>query len=221
VAHEGRTVLFVSHNMIAVERLCGRAIVLAQGQLDYDGGSREAVQKYVESFQVKGRIRKTGVGEFDLNDAPRGGKFAQSTTHAFRSLSIRNSKGLATDAVTCGEDVTFVIRYEYAAPLMTPTVGIVFSIEPGGRLAFVQTRIQYGEIPVLPHQGELVCKIPRLPLAPGCYTLSFGLNAAGQQIDWIEDQIELHIEPADFFGTGQLPPSSHGPLLLAARWELP
>ena len=221
VAKEGRTVLFVSHNMLAVERLCTRGILLHTGGVNYEGSPGEAIEKYVVSFQVGGRIRKTGVGEFDLSDAPRGGKHTQSSGRAFRSLSIRDSKGVPRDAVACGEDVVFVIRYEIQDPIASPTVGIVFSSEPYGRLAFVQTRIQHGDITSLPRRGELVCTVPRLPFAPGRYTLSLGLSSAGQQMDWIEDQIDLHIEPADFFGTGQLPPSSHGPLLLCARWELP
>jgi len=43
---EGRTVLFVSHNMAAVQSLCGKGILISKGNLDYFGGSKDAVQKY-------------------------------------------------------------------------------------------------------------------------------------------------------------------------------
>jgi lipopolysaccharide transport system ATP-binding protein len=221
VAKDGRTVLFVSHNTAAIERLCGRTITLQNGQILFDGDSREAIAKYVDSIHVAGSARKIGVGEFDLREAPRGGKLANSSGRAFQSLSIRNGKGQPRDVVTCGEDVVFVLRYESECRLLTPTVGIVISCEPYGRLAFVQTRLQHGDVEQLPGKGELVCTIPRLPLAPGRYTLSLGLNSSGRQIDWIEDQVDVHVESADFFGTGHLPPPTHGPLLLNARWEFP
>ncbi len=50
VAHSGRTVLFVSHNMPAVERLCQRGVLLADGVVVADGPAREVVQKYLEQF---------------------------------------------------------------------------------------------------------------------------------------------------------------------------
>lgn len=45
--NQGRTVLFVSHNMAAVERLCTRAIVIKSGKLNFDGGIGEAMQSYL------------------------------------------------------------------------------------------------------------------------------------------------------------------------------
>ena len=49
VAREGRTVLFVSHNMQAIQNLCKRALTLEQGKLHYDGFSTDAVSEDVKS----------------------------------------------------------------------------------------------------------------------------------------------------------------------------
>ena len=46
----GRTVLFVSHNMAAVENLCSRGIWLAQGRVQLDGPVREVIEAYMGSF---------------------------------------------------------------------------------------------------------------------------------------------------------------------------
>ena len=56
VAKEGRTVLFVSHNMKAVKTLCTDAILLTSGELAYDGGVQEAVDRYVDKKQLSGMV---------------------------------------------------------------------------------------------------------------------------------------------------------------------
>lgn len=55
---EGRTVLFVSHNMAAVRSLCQRGIVLENGGMVFDGAAVEAVERYISGVKVKegGRI---------------------------------------------------------------------------------------------------------------------------------------------------------------------
>jgi len=219
-AKEGRTVLFVSHDMVAIERLCPRVITLSDGQVRYDGKSKEAIECYLGSFSVNGKVWKRGTGEFNLRDAPRGGKFAQASCRVFQTLWIRDFEGRPRDIITSGEDVVFVIQYETQEPIQNPAVGIIFSCEAHGRLAFLQRQIQHSNIRSLPKSGELVCTVPCLRLATGRYTLSLGFSSGGRQIDWIEDQIDFHVDPGDFFGTGQLPPPRHGPLLLKAGWTL-
>ncbi len=52
VSRSGRTVLFVSHNMAAIENLCSRGIVLHQGKLHYDGTPKDAIQYYLNSLST-------------------------------------------------------------------------------------------------------------------------------------------------------------------------
>src|SRR5205085_472902 len=54
VSRGGRTVLFVSHNMAAVQNLCQRGVVLSEGKLVYDGGAEEAIQRYLHSVSGSG-----------------------------------------------------------------------------------------------------------------------------------------------------------------------
>jgi lipopolysaccharide transport system ATP-binding protein len=59
VAKEGRTILFVSHNMGAVQALCSRAIMLQSGKLFYEGPTRDTIAKYSHmAFDVKKAIRR-------------------------------------------------------------------------------------------------------------------------------------------------------------------
>jgi lipopolysaccharide transport system ATP-binding protein len=67
VSRGGRTVLFVSHNMAAIENLCTRGVVLHQGDLLYDGSSKEAIQYYLNSLSTRSGtghvVELEGVGD--------------------------------------------------------------------------------------------------------------------------------------------------------------
>ena len=67
VSRGGRTVLFVSHNMAAIENLCTRAVVLHQGELQFDGSSKEAIQYYLNSVSTRSGtghvVELDGVGD--------------------------------------------------------------------------------------------------------------------------------------------------------------
>ena len=54
VARQGRTVVFVSHNLAAIRNLCSRALLFEHGQLVFDGGVSEGISKYERSFAVAG-----------------------------------------------------------------------------------------------------------------------------------------------------------------------
>lgn len=64
--YEGRTVLFVSHNMAAVKSLCTRGIVLEHGRLKYDGSALNAIEHYLNEFAAL----KNSISFNDLNEAP-------------------------------------------------------------------------------------------------------------------------------------------------------
>lgn len=221
VAKKGRTVLFVSHNMAAVDRLCDKSIYLDKGKIIYFGDTHKTIQTYLEDVHSIGTNIKINVGSYDLRSAPRGGVITNASTKVLCSLIITDVHGKPRDVVRCGESVRFDIEYKYEKSIIKPTFGILISNDSHGRLAFVQTLIQAGNIDVLPPKGNLICTIPNLPLAPGKYLLSLGVSSGGIQLDWIEDMVELLVEGADFFGTGKLPLSTHGPLLIKADWETP
>ena len=67
VSRGGRTVLFVSHNMAAIENLCTRGVVLHQGELSFDGTAKDAIQYYLNSLSVRSGtghvVELDGVGD--------------------------------------------------------------------------------------------------------------------------------------------------------------
>ena len=89
----------------------------------------------------------------------------------------------------------------------------------GARLFTVQTAQNHGSIEVLPESGEVVCRIPRFPLAPGHYTISIGGGAQGQTIDVLEQALGFEVHHTDVFGTGVLLPAQHSSFLVDSEWD--
>jgi lipopolysaccharide transport system ATP-binding protein len=82
------------------------------------------------------------------------------------------------------------------------------------------SRLTRDEWPSLPRRGAFVCRIPRLPLPPSSYTITYSLMRGGEYLDAMEDACELNVTGGDFFGSGEVPPATHGCCLVDARWRL-
>jgi hypothetical protein len=108
-------------------------------------------------------------------------------------------------------------------PLSNPVFGVLVSATNGERLFYLQTLSQHAPLASLPQRGVARCHVPVLPLQPGTYSLSFTcslLHMPGQ-LDLLDGAMALHVEGADFFGTGRLPLPRNGPFLVKADWSFP
>jgi lipopolysaccharide transport system ATP-binding protein len=106
VAKEGRTVLFVSHNMPAITRLCERAILLDEGRLLQDGVSHQVVKAYLNAG-----LGTTAVREWrDRSKAP-GGDVAR-----LRAVRVRTEDGQCTDRIDIRKPVGLEMEYEVLKP---------------------------------------------------------------------------------------------------------
>lgn len=109
VAKEGRTVLFVSHNMAAVTRLCERAILIEEGQIKADGPAQQVVSKY-----LRGGCESGGTSALrdwnDLSKAPRG------EMAVLRAVSIRSHDGRIEDTIDIRHPVGLQMEYEVVRP---------------------------------------------------------------------------------------------------------
>jgi len=106
VSQKGRTVLFVSHNMQAVTRLCSRTILLGNGQMMADGPSNKIVSIYMDSAKGTRAEQKWS----DLTKAP-GDDVARLC-----AVRVRSEDGLISDAVDIRKPVRIEMEYELLQP---------------------------------------------------------------------------------------------------------
>ena len=210
VGKEGRTVLFVSHNMAAIENLCRRAVVLDQGLIRFVGTQTAAISEYQRSFSanqasLKDRTDRKGSGEVRVV-----------------GIEFRDVEGRTIDSVACGHDFDIVFHFETSPGFRSNRVVASFVVKTQWDVPVFlhhnrMTGTEFGE---LPSQGAFVCRIHKTPLTPSPYRIGYSIMIGNDYLDSISDAAELNVIAGDFFASGEVPPSSHGFCLVEGRWSL-
>ena len=214
VAKEGRTILFVSHNMAAVENLCARSILMNGGRADQQGDSREIIHCYLQGI-ASSTIERTALAA--RTDRTGNGRIKLTSFH------VEDTDGQNLIAVRSGMDVALVIGFHCASR------DAIRSVDPGlsistdkGQLLFVFYRSYAGSvIESVPERGEFRCVIPKIPLAEGRYLVGARVTVNGQEADWPRDGIGyLEVEAGDFYGSGRKGFEGSAPILVSGTWEV-
>ena len=213
VSRGGRTVLFVSHNMAAVENLCSRGIVLHLGKLHYDGLPKDAVQYYLNSLSIQSgaghRVELNGVGDRRSLVAP-----------LLRRLEFltENDQPL-TEGLPIGSRLKVKVHFDLLKPTASFNVGLGFNNSHGQRI-FTAHSVFEPNRSDQEHVGAQVfsCEIPSFTLMPGQYAVKVWLDLKGSEADAIEDAAKIRVVESDFYGTGRVP--WNGAFVLKHRWYL-
>jgi lipopolysaccharide transport system ATP-binding protein len=158
VARGGRTILLVSHQMDVVRRLCGKAVLLRQGEVAAAGAAEDVINQYLA--EGAGRI-VPGVPVETLRINPRGGNLEAVFTH----LTVREQPH-------ADGPLTIDVRIEARRPVRFNSLCINLYDASRTRLVSADT-IVHGDVPrpLTPGTHEFAVRIPRLHLRPGVYGL--------------------------------------------------
>lgn len=214
VSRGGRTVLFVSHNMAAIENLCTRAVVLDQGKLSFDGGGKEAIQFYLTSLSDR-----SGTGHIvDLRDV--GIRRSIVAPLLQRLEFFTDNEEPLTEGLLIGSSLKIKVHFELPQSTSIFHVGLGFNNSYGQRIFTAHSLFEPNR-PDQEHVGNQVfcCEIPSFTLMPGEYTIKVWLDLKGAgDADVIEDAAKITVLESDFYGTGRVPWA--GALVLKHRWYL-
>ena len=210
VAREGRTVVFVSHNLPSIEKLCQKVFVIDGGRLVMQGDPVTCIGAYLGT-------RTEPKPAVDLAAIPR---LDPRLTPVLASLDLLDLEGNPISAVRCGEPLEFHLAYSAADEITNPSFGLIISNGLGMPLFFLQTRTQLGLWHKAPGTGRVVCRLDEVPLVPGEYLLTVGCLTGEKQLDLLEHVASFTVEPRDFYHSGFLPHQLNGPVLLRAQWDL-
>ena len=206
VAHEGRTVLFVSHNMAAISGLCERALLLENGQNSAEGAVHDVVSRYGTLLQ--------GTRGGDLSSVrDRGG------SGAVRMSGIRwvDVRGNELSVLQSGQALALEIAYSAGRPILNLSFLVGIYDLMSRRVLFLDS-LESGGLPqTLPAKGLVRCIIEKLPLPPGIYHANLAALVGGELADHITHAAEVQVIAGDFYGTGILKPHERACLLMH-RW---
>jgi lipopolysaccharide transport system ATP-binding protein len=214
VSRGGRTVLFVSHNMAAVENLCTRGVVLHQGKLCFDGGSKDAIQFYLNSLSTQSGtghiVELDGVGDRRSIIAP-----------LLRRLEFftDNEQPLA-EGLAIGSRLKVKVHFDLPKATANFNAGLGFNNSYGQRIFTAHSTFEPDRWEREQDAGRhvLCCDIPSFTLMPGEYAVKVWLDLKGHEADAIEDAAKIMVLESDYYGTGRVP--WNGTFVLDHHWQL-
>lgn len=122
IANEGRTILFVSHNMSAVNRLCPRSICLDQGRIIDDGVTADIIPRY---------LRQGTRSEDARHEWPEGLANAGVEDFRFLSVEVQSDEGVCSNMIENHKPFFLCVRYEVRRTLPFLRVGLLLSTNDG------------------------------------------------------------------------------------------
>jgi lipopolysaccharide transport system ATP-binding protein len=207
----GRTVLFVSHNMAAIENLCPRTVWIDQGKMRMDGPSDEVIAKYLATFSES---QRTG---YDLASAPHR---AGNGAIRYQRVDFLDRDGQPTHVFRSGEPFRARFHYRVNEPVRDPHFSMVIHSDLGTRVCTVSTWHAGYEIPdVHVGEGTLDLVIDNLFLQPNRYFLSLFIDTMGQRFDGLEHCIAIDVEDSNAYDNqGRGLHSRWGLVYMPSRW---
>ncbi len=159
---EGRTVLYVSHNMNTIQQLCNRCIVLDQGKIIFDGGVEEAVKIYMGN-------QKESSSLVDLRNMERPEEFQGLSAKLLSLEALDYANGCFTDC----EKVRFRLRYEGYRDAKDLSLRIVMNYADGSPVSMMtspqELRLRADK------EEEIIFSLNLAEVVSGKYTLSLVL----------------------------------------------
>jgi lipopolysaccharide transport system ATP-binding protein len=194
VADQGRTIVLVSHNLVAIEQLCTTAIWLEGGRMVQQGPAEEIVDAYNASFAPK------AMGTFEDSHVTGDGSVE------LRSYTVLNEHGSPQPLPVTGEDVLLQVSLRVHRPIQRPAAGVsVWS--PGGALLTSLNTTQLGQefAPWQPGDYLLTVRLAQVPYMPGPHRVDFWVhNPGGDLYAHVEDAITFEIGQSPIYGTTEV-----------------
>jgi len=192
VSKGGRTVLFVSHQMSAVENLCSRVLLIDTGKIAADGPTREIIPKYLQKFKTDAIA-----GDFaDRNDREGTGEFR------FQKVWLTDNQGNIVDYFHTGERLVAIqvlLAPKHDNMEIRAIVTLTINDVSGFRLIALRSE-DLDQIFTLNGPSTLKFQIHRIHLMPGIYICNLFLGRWGgvEPYDFVENAFILKIEPGFF-----------------------
>jgi len=214
VTSEGRTVIFVSHNMPAVQHLCDSCLMLERGRVVATGNTEMVIKRYIENNQ---QSSTQGV-RADLSNVRREG----NGTAVFEWIELRDDKNQPMQEFQMGSDMTFRMAVKAKAEIPQAKAAVMIS-DTMGRVVVELSSEKHANAHFTLKPGPEMIISARLKspnFLPGRYSVKITLKdvRAGQMIDSIQASHSFDVIPANVYGTGRIM-QSDGVVFMRSEWE--
>lgn len=214
ISRSGRTVLFVSHNMNAVTRLCDRALVLDSGRITADDSTQSAISAY-----LRGGGWTSKQGRIDLTKSARR---IGTGTALLTSIAVRSDGDRLGFAVGIGERFDILLECLFLAEVNQPVVGV--EIKTLDEIPLANLRSDSSSVVFEPQvegdKASFEISVPGLPFYPGTYVLHPWISETrGRRADHVTEPIELTLLSQGQYDSERNLQPGRGIVLIDCAWR--
>ena len=196
---EGRTVLFVSHNLAAVASLCTRALLLSAGRVVADASASEITRLY-----TAGVAMATTTDEVDLTPLPRTKRTAAQCTKI--QVSAVDEFGVPLDAIMPGATVQITVTITAIAPISRAFLAVEIMDERGRPAIGISSDTADGWIALDAGQSKRVTfRLRDVQVRPGIYTVGLILTTVTERLDGLDAVARFEVMPSPDAGYDRWP----------------
>ena len=204
VSRSGRTVLFVSHNLTAVEQLCTTGILMHNGTITMEGNVHDITTAY----------KKQSVNENDL-------KRSGTRLIEFQEYQMTNLDGKKIDEVFLGDDFIVSTVARANEPIDYTDLSLDIRNDSNEFVGHITNADDLFEIKKVDKGGviKVSVTVKNISLAPGTYYISVWLGNTYGTMDYIENCIRFNIKQGDKFILRPFPFDKRSKVVLQSKWN--
>jgi lipopolysaccharide transport system ATP-binding protein len=210
VARAGRTILFISHNLQAVQNLCNRGFFLSRGNIAFVGPVQDAVRYYLKYIQ-EGATKP-------LEENPdREGDGAVR----LKNVSTCDERGIICKDFVAGEPLTFDFEYVQNRRCKGVDFGLTIYNELGIACTHINTSNFDFDLDRLGERGHVICRIGRNPFPVGEYRVSVMIYTDEAVADLLPGCFSFRVIASHFFPSRNVwsPEIRYCPVMVDHQWD--
>lgn len=191
---EGRTVLFVSHNMGSLQYLCTRGIVITNGVTSFEGDINDSIQFYLTQ-----NINENNIDLSNREDRKNSKNFK------FTKIELINQTEIPSNLFYSGENIKLKLLFSLKFDLKPVGLRILI-IDSKGNIRILLNSTLVNKTPVIlqnTENGCVLCFIPKLPLPKGKYSINLTFFSSNGIEDDIENVFSFDVIGGDYYNTGR------------------
>jgi ABC-type polysaccharide/polyol phosphate transport system ATPase subunit len=184
---DGTTMIFISHDLTSIEKLCDRVALMERGRLIACGSAHDVVEQY-QRMAANAHVAA-------MADA---GAAAQAGAARVEAITFHDEQGAEIVSASTGGPLTARIHFTALSPVTDAVVEAFYYSRDGRTLHFQQsTAVAGGELTLSPGAGMIEFTMPGLGLQPGVYSVGATIRerTASDTIDWFYGRTALYVEP--------------------------
>ncbi|MGC4022142.1 MAG: ABC transporter ATP-binding protein [Cyclobacteriaceae bacterium] len=193
VSKSGRTILFVSHNMSAVQNLCTKSILINQGKILTTGTTQKVIEDY-QSLLGNTVTAHTGT----VIPIRKNGKGIVTRVEIF-------CDGRLSSAAYMGCNLEIKVHFESSDALDYPVLGFIIKDNQNSPLLGINNKHYQANKEVSIRKGSVSMVVPYLTLFEGTYFVDIYFGNGFRDIDILTECFQLNVEPMRFSSSGELP----------------